>query len=349
MDFQFNFSVDTVQENRIDATGNGEMQEKTLHASCDKKENATERNNGISLEKHVNNQESLSKITGNVTKCSAWSENETSSPNERSCLQCAKEHNIPKEGSKILENKAVVDLPGTCCASISVVETTYLADSTGEDTVSKSISSHSDLITGIYEGGLKIWECTFDLMDYLLEADIPFAQKSVLDLGCGAGLLGILALKRQAKEVHFQDYNSSVIEEITLPNVLVNCARQSEDVGKTTELCLKQFSKSDFGQDFLSKCKFFSGEWSAFSKLLLKSEKLLPKYDFILTSETIYNPNYYEALHHTLSNLLGEMVVCFWQAKHIILGVEVGFSFLQNLLKKKIFLSLELLKLLKKD
>lgn len=31
----------------------------------------------------------------------------------------------------------------------------------------KSINSNSDLIPGVYEGGLKTWECTFDLILYL--------------------------------------------------------------------------------------------------------------------------------------------------------------------------------------
>ena len=26
---------------------------------------------------------------------------------------------------------------------------------------------HSDLVSGIYEGGLKVWECSFDLVDYI--------------------------------------------------------------------------------------------------------------------------------------------------------------------------------------
>lgn len=330
MDFQFNFSVDNVQENIIDATGNSKIQEKTVRASLDKKENVTEKNKEISSEEHVINKKSLSKIAPNVTDCS---ENETCLP-KKHCPQSAKEHNIPKDGSKVLENKVVVSLPGISFANISVVETTFPADSTGEDIVTKSISSHSDLITGVYEGGLKIWECTFDLMDYLLEADIPFAQKSVLDLGCGAGLLGILALKRHAQEVHFQDYNSSVIEEITVPNVLANCAHKGDDVGGNTELCLKQSSEKDIGQDLLSKCKFFSGEWSAFSKLL-NSEKPLAKYDFILTSETIYNPNYYEALHDTLSNLLGINGCVLLASKAHYFGCGGGLLLFTKLVEEK--------------
>lgn len=57
-------------------------------------------------------------------------------------------------------------------------------------------------------GGMKIWECTFDLASYLtsIEKPINLENKSVLDLGCGAGVLGLVALKLGAEVVHFQDY-----------------------------------------------------------------------------------------------------------------------------------------------
>ena len=43
----------------------------------------------------------------------------------------------------------------------------------------------SDLVPGIYEGGLKIWECAVDLARLLEREDID--GKCVLELGCGAG------------------------------------------------------------------------------------------------------------------------------------------------------------------
>ena len=57
-------------------------------------------------------------------------------------------------------------------------------------------------------GGLKVWECSIDLVRYLQEADIPLENSRVLELGCGAGLPGIYAAKKGAAAVHFQDYVS---------------------------------------------------------------------------------------------------------------------------------------------
>jgi hypothetical protein len=72
-------------------------------------------------------------------------------------------------------------------------------------------NSESDLVSGVYEGGFKIWECTQDLADHFTKEEEPtseFEGKLVCDLGCSAGVLGLLALKA-AKAVHFQDYVSS--------------------------------------------------------------------------------------------------------------------------------------------
>ena len=69
--------------------------------------------------------------------------------------------------------------------------------------------NNSDLISGVYEGGYKIWECTQDLVDYFTEEDASkneFAGKLVCDLGCSGGLAGLMALIKDARNVHFQDY-----------------------------------------------------------------------------------------------------------------------------------------------
>jgi predicted RNA methylase len=60
----------------------------------------------------------------------------------------------------------------------------------------------------VLAGGLKIWECTRDLADFLIRERINLKGKQVLDLGCGTGLLGVLAMLLGAQSVHFQDYVS---------------------------------------------------------------------------------------------------------------------------------------------
>lgn len=77
------------------------------------------------------------------------------------------------------------------------------------DLIKEVEQKHSDLIPGKYEGGLKVWECTQDIGEYVDENRIgdELKGKRVLDLGCGGGLLGIIALECSAV-VDFQDYVS---------------------------------------------------------------------------------------------------------------------------------------------
>jgi ribosomal protein L11 methylase PrmA len=60
----------------------------------------------------------------------------------------------------------------------------------------------------VYEGGFKVWECTQDLADLLTFDDKEFVGKKVCDLGCSAGILGMIALISGAEKVDFQDYVS---------------------------------------------------------------------------------------------------------------------------------------------
>ncbi|NXF80501.1 MET18 methyltransferase, partial [Sclerurus mexicanus] len=252
-------------------------------------------------------------------------------------VKAAKEHFIPEDLNKVLENKVMETVSDLYHVKVSVVEMTCLGDADSEGIVSKSVSSHSDLIPGVYEGGLKIWECTFDLMDYFSEAKTEFSNKTVLDLGCGAGLLGIVALKGKAESVHFQDYNSTVIEEITLPNVVANCinAGSSGKDRKSSKPPAKRPKKGEGSPDMLTKCRFFSGEWSEVSQLLLSSNKPFSKYDIILTSETIYNPDYYSALHDTLAQLLDKNGRVYLASKVHYFGVGGGIYLFEKLIGER--------------
>ncbi|NWU15006.1 MET18 methyltransferase, partial [Cephalopterus ornatus] len=252
-------------------------------------------------------------------------------------VKAAKEHVIPGDLNKVLENKVMETVLDLYHVKVSVLETMCSGDADSEGIVSKSVSSHSDLIPGVYEGGLKIWECTFDLMDYFSEAGIRFTNKTVLDLGCGAGLLGIVALNGKAERVHFQDYNSTVIEEITLPNVVANCVNEgtSGKDRKASKPPAKRPKKAEGSPDVLTKCRFFSGEWSEVTQLLLSSNKPFSKYDIILTSETIYNPDYYSALHDTLAQLLDKNGHVYLASKVHYFGVGGGIYLFQKFIEER--------------
>lgn len=88
-------------------------------------------------------------------------------------------------------------------------------------------SNAADVIKGVYEGGLKTWECSMDLLRYLVEHHSELCEilagARVLDLGCGTGLPSIHILKNVPNvQVCMQDYNRDVLEMITMPNILVN-------------------------------------------------------------------------------------------------------------------------------
>ncbi|XP_072041672.1 histidine protein methyltransferase 1 homolog [Amphiura filiformis] len=183
-----------------------------------------------------------------------------------------------------------------------------------EGAIIKAISAHSDLVAHVYEGGLKIWECSLDLIHYLQEVDIDFTNKKVLELGCGAGLPGIFALKHGAENVTLQDYNEEVLEEMTVPNVLLN-------------------SPDDKG-DINGRCRFIAGDWSRLESFL-KDHDITSKYDIILTSETIYSIESQPVLHDVLKALLSPGGTVYVAAKTHYFGVGGGTRMFEDLVKER--------------
>ncbi|XP_062193830.1 uncharacterized protein LOC133897205 [Phragmites australis] len=163
---------------------------------------------------------------------------------------------------------------------------------------------NSDLVPGKYEGGLKLWEGSLDLVK-TLNSDIKndrllLESKHVLELGCGHGLPGIFAGLKGAGLIHFQDFNAEVLKCLTIPNVKVNLFKESSE-GTCTS----------------SSVGFFAGDWSEMDKLLLcgaaeqdktTSGKIEDKtyhgYDIILMAETVYAlsslPNLYRLIKKCL-------------------------------------------------
>ena len=81
------------------------------------------------------------------------------------------------------------------------------------------INPNLDLISGKYEGGLKLWECSIDLIKYL--KTLETLPSRILELGCGHGLPGIYCAQRSSSVV-FQDYNKEVLEYVTVNNFIKN-------------------------------------------------------------------------------------------------------------------------------
>lgn len=163
-------------------------------------------------------------------------------------------------------------------------------NSSGE--IVTAAENNSDLIPSVYEGGLKIWECSVDLVGYLMESGIGFEGKRVLEIGCGAELPGILTVLKGAK-VDFQDYNEDVIKYVTIPNVLLNLEQLRE--GKKCE-CDSRTS-FDLLQLARKSCRFFSGDWGSVVDFINPGKVEEMMYDVILTSETIYSVGSYSKLY----------------------------------------------------
>lgn len=246
--------------------------------------------------------------------------------------------------NSVTETITVGTLPSLIYLNESVIEQTAPERNDTENILTETANQNSDLITGVYEGGLKIWEGTYDLLEYVDDEAVTFSGKKVLDLGCGAGLLGILALKRGASMVHFQDYNSTVIEQLTIPNVFINRdgRNDSDEAEKDGSPAPK---RKALDMQLTDHCRFFSGDWTSFL-LLLQSTNPNLKYDLIFTSETIYNTEYYPSLHDVFHKLLAEDGVVYLATKSHYFGVGGGLFLFENFVKEKDVFQIKSLKVL---
>ncbi|XP_065312754.1 histidine protein methyltransferase 1 homolog [Gordionus sp. m RMFG-2023] len=179
----------------------------------------------------------------------------------------------------------------------------YLTNSYKFDT----LPQQSDLVPNEYEGGFKIWECTEDLLIY--SGKLDFKNKSVLDLGCGSGLLGINALMEGAKNICFQDFNHDVMLNFTIPNVWINFFNLYNNV---------DFANPDFILNEMNdRCNFVYGDWGQ----IIHMDLIPMKYDYILTSETIYNLDNFTKLHDMFKHYIKSDGKIYIAAKSHYFGV----------------------------
>jgi len=174
-------------------------------------------------------------------------------------------------------------------------------------TVTEELLATTDLVSGVYEGGFKLWECALDLILHLDDLSsspssssstpsIDFTGKRVLEIGCGHGLPGIYALSRGAI-VHFQDYNPEVITGVTMPNIVLNVKNYSDRV------------------------RLFSGDWGSFHELMSRNPSEF-SYDYIITSDTIYNPSYYQKISNIIEHHLNANGTAYIASKSYYFGLN---------------------------
>ena len=183
-----------------------------------------------------------------------------------------------------------------------------------EESSSFQNNNNSDLVPGVYEGGLKVWECSMDLCRYFhgqnnKNKNIDF-KGHVLELGCGHALPSIWILKHAISKqkadcfVTFSDYNDFVVRDVTMQNVAINV---SYTHSKTTTTASTINQPQQIANWLKNHVAFGAGDWLTMSEDLLDNNNdgattkqqqqptkpsAVPKnglYDYILASETTYS------------------------------------------------------------
>jgi protein-histidine N-methyltransferase len=222
-------------------------------------------------------------------------------------------------------------------------------------TITTNNSKDSDLQTNIYEGGFKTWECSLDLVRYLLDRgprkdlDDIVRVAHVLEMGCGSALPSLLLFQYAVKNRLSQyftltDYNADVLRLVTVPNLLLawigalteeeeaklfegveggNPLKNGEDNG---ELYINPELLAAFRGVLASTgitLTLISGSWIPTPSFLALVPSTQELDTFILGSETIYSPASLRAFTAAIAALMqrvrtGKTVVA---AKRVYFGV----------------------------
>lgn len=219
---------------------------------------------------------------------------------------------IPIAGSQPLwvhsVSSAATSFKSTTGTSTIMVGATSTELSTAEPQGSNHPSNHvlnvalqRDVLTGVYEGGFKVWECTLDLIQYMRAAQnsLHITGRSVLEAGCGLGLPSVCALQQGASSVFLQDLNREVLETGTLATVSLNVTVDT------------QFD-TWFGKTSASShpvASFIAGDWddlidASQTGAFLATAPDPGRVDIILTAETIYAQPQIEKLARLIHRML---------------------------------------------
>lgn len=212
----------------------------------------------------------------------------------------------------------------------------------------------SDVSTNVYEGGFKTWECSADLVRFLLDRgprkdlDDLVRVDHVIELGCGTALPSLLLFQyavRNALAVYFTltDYNADVLRLVTVPNLVLSWVATLGEEGSrevfgeggnplvgdaegegelyVTPKVVDGFKAALEAQGIV--LTLISGSWTPVSQLLSLVPTDPALNTFILGSETIYSPASLAAFTEAIAELMkrvksGKAIVA---AKRVYFGV----------------------------
>jgi len=180
-----------------------------------------------------------------------------------------------------------------------------------------------DIRTKVYEGGLKSWECSVDLAEYLHSQSHPSASM-MLELGCGTALPSLALFwklllsgegaRRTSKRMVLADYNEDVLQLVTLPNLLLTWVMIAKkggggvgDDGLPGDLDVSDELKVEFAEDLERRgieLAFVSGGWDNGMLETLNDYTGDQGFDLVLASETTYSP---ETMPEFAGVLLGSL------------------------------------------
>ena len=164
-----------------------------------------------------------------------------------------------------------------------------------------------------------MWEATADLIQWIDDHPSDVRDKSVLDLGCGSGLVGVACLQAGASQVTFHDFNQSVIDFFTKANVSLNLSPSADAV-------------------LPSNAVFASGNWDAFTPST--------QFDVILSSETVYQEQNFESILNLIKRSLCPDGKALVAAKTYYFGVGGGSRSFEEFLARDSSLRAQVVRLI---
>lgn len=206
----------------------------------------------------------------------------------------------------------------------------------------------TDLIPGVYEGGLKVWECSVDLCRFLASVierfngadmdvdktsahdeegiDFGFVKDAVkraisfdgttLELGCGHGLPGCLILRENIRETFFGGDLTTKTSKVVFTDfndfVLQHATIPNAQIN-VSGLRHRDGASMDecrTAQSLQNQAIFVGGDWMGLSNKMISSGDN-DRFDLILAAETTYTT---DSCNDT----------AFLMAKHLKVGTGVG-------------------------